>query len=158
MLTRWRAAVALLAWAQCSDAVDIVATGGSWSKVFGASDLLGGAGTDIIMPYETASGVITLDIINTGGSAWTVRVRRTDTNWRAADFTLSVLRSGTGGGTGSLSGDGATYQAITTSDIAFFRGTGDKTTVPLQFRLQGVSVKVPVDSYATTVTYTVLTP
>ncbi len=156
-------AVVLTAWVfitltgTCAWAVlgDITATG-NWSETIDASDLSAGAGTDLTSTYESAASQTLITISNTGGSSdtWRVDVRRADTTWHG-DFTLSVQRTGSGTGGGPISG-GTSYQAVGTSDASFFSGGGDKTDVPVQLKLDGMSVQVPINTYSTTVTFTVV--
>lgn len=147
----------LLVGGQFSEAqMSIDATGG-WSRTITADDLQARAGSDLVSTYESAADAGALTISGTTGNddAWRVDVRRTDTNWHG-NFTLSVKRTGDGTGGGSISG-GTAYQIIGTSDAEFFSGAGDRGGIPLQFRLQGMSIQVPpADTYSTTITYTVV--
>jgi hypothetical protein len=141
--------------ASSSSAIDIVVVG-SWAVSIDSGDLRGGPGTDLIAVYESTPEEVTVTISNTTGNEdnWRVDVRRTDTKWHE-DFALYVKRTGSGTGGGSITG-GTEYQEVTTSDSAFFAGSGDRTDIPLQLKLEGVSVHVPPDSYSTAVTYTVV--
>lgn len=136
-------------------AIDITVSG-DWSRTITASDLQAGAGSDLASTYESASNQASITISGTGGNtdAWRVDVRRTDTTWHA-NFTLSVKRTADGSGGGGISG-GTAYQAITTTDASFFSGTGDRTGVTAQLKLEGMSVQVPPATYSTTITYTVV--
>jgi hypothetical protein len=148
-------ACGLLSSVKTCDAIDIVVTG-SWALTIDASNLTGGAGTDLIDTYESASNQVTVTISGTTGDSdnWRVDVKRTDSTWHN-DFTLSVKRTGDGAGGGSISG-GTAYQAVGTSDSAFFSGAGDRSDVPVQLELSGVSVQVAPNTYSTSVTYTVV--
>lgn len=148
-------ACGLILPARTSHAIDIALTG-TWALSIDASDLTGGPGTDLIDTYESTADQITVTISNTAGADdnWRVDIRRTDTTWHG-DFGLHVKRTGDGTGGGSISG-GTAYQEVTTSDGAFFSGAGDRTDVPIQLKLTGVSVQVAPDTYSTTVTYTVV--
>lgn len=139
---------------QVAWAIDIDISG-SWSPLITSKNLKAGAGSNLISTYESVSGVVLITISGTTGKndAWRVRVRRQDSTWNA-NFTLFVKRIGDGTGGGGISG-GQTYQAITTGNNEFFTGTGDRAGIPLQFRLEGMSLKAPPGAYSTTITYTV---
>jgi len=143
----------LLAVAVPGHAIDIAATG-DWSLTITCADLQAGPGSDLVSTYESASDAVLLTITNTGGGAWRVYVRRTDTTWHG-NFTLSVRRTGDGTGGGTISG-GTAYQAIGETDAEFFSGTGDRSNIPVQFKLAGMSLQVPPATYATTITYAVV--
>ena len=148
-------ACGLISSVKTCEAIDIAVTG-AWSLSIDAGDLTGGAGTDLTSTYESGASQVTVTISNTGGAGdnWRVDVKRTDGTWHG-DFTLSVQRTAGGTGGGSLTG-GDEYQAVGTTDSAFFSGAGDWTDVPVQLKLTGVSVQVPPSGYSTTVTYTVV--
>ena len=137
--------------------ISIDATG-DWSETIDASDLQAGAGSDLKSTYESAAGTGLLTISGTSGNGdtWRVDVQRSDTTWHTNFFTLSVKRTGDGSGGGSISG-GTVYQVIGESNVEFFSGTGDRSGIPLQFKLEGMSLQVPPGIYSTTVTYTVST-
>jgi hypothetical protein len=122
---------------------------GSWSLTIDATDLQAGAGSDLTNNYESASGAVTLDVFQTA-VAWRVDVKRVDTFWHA-DLVLWVKRTGDGS---SPNSGGTEYMEVTTVDQAFFTGADDSRTIPLQFKLSGVSISVPPDSYSTTIYYT----
>ena len=133
-------------------AADISLTG-DWSKTIGADDLSAGAGSDIRSPIESGSSEIRVDISNTGGSGWDVKLRRSDSVW-AAGVTLSARRTTEGSGSGTISGGGG-WLAVTGSSHTLFSGTGDRINVGVQLKLEGLSVTHAPDAYATTVTYSV---
>jgi len=132
-------------------AVNITITG-SWAETIDASDLQAGAGSDLIDTYESASNTVAIDIITP--TNWRVDVKKSDTNWHA-NFQLYVRRTSDGSGSGSISG-GTSYQEITDTDQSFFNGTLDRSNITGQLELTGVSVQIPVDTYTTTVYYTVV--
>lgn len=132
-------------------AVSITVTG-SWAETIDALDLQAGAGSDLIDTYESASNTVAIDII--APTNWRVDVKKSDTNW-PANFQLYVRRTSDGSGSGSISG-GTSYQEITDTDQSFFNGTLDRSNITGQLKLTGVSVQIPVDTYTTTVYYTVV--
>jgi hypothetical protein len=129
---------------------------GSWSRTVAASDLVAGAGSDLHSSYESAAAQVSLHISGATDKddAWRVDVSKTNGTWSGA-FHLFVRRTGNGDGAGSISG-GATYQEIGSMATAFFSGAGDRTSIPLQLELSGMSVQASPNTYSTTVTYTVV--
>ena len=133
---------------------DITLAGGNWVvPTIDAADLQSGAGSDLVDTYENTAGVINISDITTPGN-YRVDVSKADTTWHA-NFQLSVKRTGDGSGAGSIS-NGTTYQQITDTDASFFTGDLDRTTIPLQLQLAGVSVSISPDTYITTVNYTIV--
>jgi len=145
----------LILGANAAEAIDIVATG-ACSETIGASDLVGGAGTDLQGAYESSSDEVAISIINTSGNDdnWRVDVKRTDSTWHG-DFKLWVKRTGDGSGGGTIAGGGA-YQEVGTAYSGFFSGTGDRNDIRVQLKLSGVSVQVPPHAYSASITYTVV--
>jgi len=143
-------AVAILAglgWA-----VRIRVTGG-WTEIIDFNDLQGGPGSDLISSYESLVDAVDIDITGAGNQAWQVDIRRVDANWPPA-FILEARRT-------SSHPDvygGTAYQQVTTFDQLFFYTnvrSNNARNIKIQYRLSGVSVQVPPDTYATTVYYTV---
>jgi len=134
--------------------INITVTG-SWSETIDASDLLAGAGSDLINTYESIADAVSISISETSGASdnWRVDVKKVDTNWDSS-FYLYVKRTSDGTG-GSVSG-GTAYQEITDVDESFFSGSDDVSGIDIQLKLSGVSVQIPPDSYMTTVYYTVV--
>ncbi len=144
-------------WTQPAFAVLSIATTGSWSLTVDATDLVAGAGTDLVSTQTSSSTQGSIDITGTTGSTdnWRVDVKRVDTTWDS-DFTIYVRRTGDGTGTGTISG-GTTFQAVTTTDATFFSGAGDRSGIDVEFKIEGFSVStIPVDIYDTSITYTIV--
>ena len=134
-------------------ATDIAVTG-TWSPVYSAGDLVSGAGSDFASQLESAGGQATMDISNSGGAGWTVRVRKSDLAWSSGASLAVKLSSPSGTGPGSVSG-GASYLAVTDSDQVLMTGSGDRSGIQLRFRLQGVSIRNARGNYGTSLTYSV---
>jgi len=77
-----------------------------------------------------------------------------NTSWQS-EVILSVQRKGDGSGAGSIS-NGTSYTTVGTSDVYFFEGTGDKTDIPVQYEISGMSISMPPGTYSTTLTFTVV--
>lgn len=135
--------------------VAIIVTG-SWSLSIDSTDLVSGAGSDINSPFQSLTNQVDLELA--GGHPfrdnWRVDVHRSDSNWDT-NFQIFVTRTGDGTGhnRSAISG-GLSYQEITVTSQLFFSGNGDRSGIPLQLQLDGVSVQTPPDLYSTTIIYT----
>jgi len=146
--------LATILFAGCAEAQMTISATGNWSPSIGEADLQSGAGSDLISTYESNSDQVSITIGGASGKSWRVDVKRTNVVWND-DLTLSIQRTGAGSGSGSILG-GTTYQLIETSDSEFFSGTEDRSGIPAQLKLGGVSLQVPPNTYSTTVTYTLV--
>ena len=134
---------------------DIRAEGGWSDLMIDAGYLMGGAGTDLIDMYESNSDATLLDIrFPKKDELWRFDVRKSDTTW-FSDLSLYIRRTGSGSGSGSISG-GNSYIEILDMDREFFSGNGHLNNIPLQYKLSGVSVQVPPGTYSTTVIFTLV--
>jgi hypothetical protein len=127
---------------------------GIWSWNIGPGDLQGGPGSNLNTTYTSAPSQVRMSVTGAGNRAWRVDVLRIDSNWHA-DFVLDIRRTGSGWGPGTVSG-GTTYLTISTMSQTFVTGSGNRAGIPLQERLSGVSVSIPVAAYTTTIQYTVV--
>lgn len=134
-----------------TDALDIAATGG-WNETINSSDLISGAGSDLTGTYQSTTNATVISVMNTpGGNTWRVDMQRIDSTWHG-NFTLYIKKNTTAG---KLSG-GNTYTEIRTTADTFFNGKGPFPTINCQYRLAGMSVNVPPNTYTTTVTFTIV--
>jgi len=134
-------------------AVNIVAVGG-WSRLVNASDLIAGAGSDLVSVYESAANATLITITGGGNNTWRVDVRRTDSIWNGG-FHLFVRRTGDGTGSKPVTG-GLAYQEVTTTNVSLFSFEGNRSSIPIQYKLEGMSIAVPPLTYSTTVVFTVV--
>ena len=125
---------------------------GQWSEIIDVNDLAGPPGSDLIPYQESAPNQVLIDITNTN-RFWDVSVYKVDSLWPAT-FRLYVRRTGNGQGLGEISG-GLNYLEITDIEQIFFSGRRQRRRIPLQFRLEGLSVQIPPQVYTTTIIYTV---
>ncbi|MCK4428014.1 MAG: hypothetical protein KAW16_05995 [candidate division Zixibacteria bacterium] len=139
-----------------AEAIDLSATGG-WTETVDETDLVSGAGSDLIDTYESATDATTMTIYNCTGDTdnWQIKVRRIDEGGWHQDFTLSVKRTSDGNGNGSVSG-GLSYIEITTTDTELFSGAGNRSNISIQYKLTGMSINVSPDSYSKTIAFTVV--
>jgi len=143
----------LIAAGEKGEAAVSITVSGSLSLSIDASDLVAGAGSDLIGTYESNSDQIVLDV-DVGKGNFRVDVSKINTNWHS-DFQLYVRRTSDGTGSGKISGD-TSYQEITDTYQSFFTFKKERTGINLQLKLSGVSVQVAPDTYTTTVYYTVV--
>ena len=139
-----------------AEAIDISAIGG-WSETIDQTDLVSGAGSDLIDIYESVTNATSIDITNTVDKKdnWQIDVRRVDGGGWHGDFTLYVKRTSNGNGQGSVSG-GLSYMEITTTDSELCSGAGALWNIDFQYELTGMSIGVLSNNYSTTVIFTVV--
>jgi hypothetical protein len=130
----------------------LLSISGSWSLIIDVGSLQGPAGSDLKPSYESATNQILATISNVSYRYWHVDVRKVDTLWNT-NLNLYVKRTGNGTGSGSISG-GTSYILLTSTDQAFFSGYRNRTSIPLQLKIDGVSVQIPPNTYITTIYYT----
>ena len=147
--------VPILLFLTRAEAIDLSATGG-WSETVDETDLVSGAGSDLVDTYESTTDATTMTIYNCTGDTdnWRLDVRRIDEGGWHQDFTLYVKRTSDGNGNGSISG-GLSYIEITTTDTQLFSGAGDRSNISIQYKLTGMSINVLPDTYSKTITFTV---
>jgi hypothetical protein len=149
-------AVLVLLFLTEAEGIDISATGG-WSETVNETDLISGAGSNLVDTYESNTNASTITISNCidDQDEWKLNVKRDDTGGWPISLILYVKRTSDGNGQGSVSG-GLSYIEITTTDNQFFSGAGDRAGINLQYKLSGMSVGVTPANYNTTITFTVV--
>jgi hypothetical protein len=110
-----------------------------------ATDLAAAAGSDFRSPIESDVLVASLDISNTGGGPWRVRVARegNESDWPEG-VTLFVKRA-----------DGGSYQALTPDLQTLFTGSGDDSNIQILLKLDGVTVHTVPRLYGLTLRYAI---
>lgn len=126
---------------------------GNWSRTVDRSDLIAGAGTGLVPAVESAAGIATVDVLNTSGASWVVRVSRSDIDWPVG-VGVEIRRSSADSG---ING-GADYLAINASTQDFFSGSGDRSGIAIQIRITGLSLNTLPSSYSLALVYTVQSP
>jgi len=141
-----------LPWAEA--ALGIEAFGG-WNQSIGASDLSAGAGSDLNSTYSSVNNSTLINITGAQGvnRDWRVDVNRVGGSWDA-NLRIYVRRTGDGTGTGTVS-DGLNYIEATTTGNYFFQGSDLRSSIPVQYQLQGASLNVLANTYNTSVVFTV---
>jgi len=135
-----------------------ISVSGEWSLTIDETNLQSGAGSDLVDIYESNTNQVYVSVTKSGGlfSSWNWRVdiTKSDVNWHS-DFHLDVRRSSNGIGLGGSINGLTSYQEILDSAPPYFTGSRNRYLIAMQYRLRGVSVQVPPDTYLTTVIYTV---
>ncbi len=126
---------------------------GTWSELIDDLDLQNGPGSDLNNTYESSPSTISVNITGAGQKNWRVDIRKDNSGWPGS-FMLYVRRTSDGTGNGNISG-GTVYQEVTDVDNEFFSGYGNRGSIYIQLKLDGVSAQVPFGTYLTTVYYTV---
>ena len=132
----------------------------SWDLRITPLHLVNGAGSDLPKVFESLPNQVYLNIIKAKvpnpGDGWRIDVKKIDVKW---DQTLTLFLRRTGNGRGFykhfISG-GRAYQTITEIDRTFMIGNGGRKLIPVQFKLEGVSVKINADSYKSVIYYTLV--
>jgi hypothetical protein len=133
-----------------------ISSSGNWTEMIDASDLVAGAGSDVASQYESGSGTATLTISNTAGASWRILARRSDGTWHN-NFVLSVRRTSDGSGSGAVIG-GSSYIQLSTLDTEIFSGSGDRSSIAVQYKLTGMSKNVSPNLYSSGITFVLLLP
>lgn len=146
--------------------IDITVTGG-WMKTISPSDI-SDAGNDYPAVYTSNVNQTLLTIIPKNYNKLIyVYVTRSDIAWHN-NLILKIRRTSNGTYTNSeiISG-GDIYQTITNAQppsnapsqvTPLFISKGPFVNIPLQYEITGISVLLPVQSYATTIIFTVMQP
>jgi hypothetical protein len=154
----------LLFVARLAEAQKVTVTG-AWNPSLTAPTVGGANYTSSALESSTDQVKITLlpQILYLAGTvSVSAHITHGSTPW-PSDLTLSIRRTGTGSAGISIatfSGGGA-YQQLTPSTAAFFSVTilisllSQIADIPVQYRLDGISVLRPVGDYSATVTYTI---
>jgi len=140
-----------------SQGINISLTG-NWMKTISPSDI-SEAGNDYPNAYtsNTNQTLLTINPKNWNKTIY-VYVTKSDIAWNS-NLILKVKRNGSGtNSNGSING-GLIYQTITneqTPVTPLFTCTGPFINIPFQYEITGISVVLPVQSYSTTIIYTVM--
>lgn len=136
-------------------ALDLEVTG-DWTNTLDVSDLKNGIGSNFTSPQLSANNQTILEIMNCidDSDNWQINVRRSDSNWHP-NLVMQVKRRSDGRGSGTIT-DGGAWRDITESDQYFFSGSGDRTKIKIKYRVQNVTMEIPVGTKMTTIHYTVI--
>lgn len=133
----------------------VINSGAAWS-IPSLSSTITSAGKNY-EHIETSGTSQTLLKVNSG-LLWSVSVQQSvSSNWNSA-LIVSVRRTGDGTGGAVMIGT-ANYITLTATNQAFFSGLlglgFSRDNVPIQYKIEGLSVLLPVKTYTTTILYTI---
>lgn len=140
-----------------------ISVAGTWNPSVNANNITE-AGLDYSSSYfvESAANQSTISLTLGGGffnilfNTWRVDIRRSDILWHSS-LVLEARRTsnGTGSILSSISG-GSVYQPLNLSSASFFQGQGSYNGINIQYKISGMSVLTPVNTYATNVVFTLI--
>ncbi len=148
-----------------SQGIDITITG-NWMKAISPSDI-SEAGNDYQTSFEsnTNQTLLTINPKNWNKQIY-VYVTRSDIAWHN-NLTLKIKRTSNGTNNNNIINGGLLYQTITNTQppsnapstvTPLFTCEGPFINIPLQYEISGISLVLPVQSYSTTIIFTVMHP
>ncbi len=130
-----------------------VETRRGWIETIPVSDILE-AGNDYVGTYISANNQTEITINPRKKNNTTIVFIRKEYvfgDWHP-NLDLQIRRTDTGNGDSS---GGTSFQTITDNNAVFFLTNGQQRKVPIQYRINGISVLLPVQDYTATIIYTV---
>lgn len=138
---------------------------GTWAPALTAPTVAGADYASTSLESGASETKITLlpQVLYLAGTiSVSAKIVYSSTPW-PSDLTLSIRRTGTGSAGIALAtfNGGLTYQQLSTADAAFFSVTiiisllSDISNIPVQYKLDGISVLRPTGAYSATVVYTI---
>jgi len=122
---------------------------GDWNYSIPSTDITE-AGLDFTGTYESNVNQVYLDIQY--NNKWQISVDKNNIDWNST-FRLFVKRTGDGIGTKKVNG-GKNYIRIRNRPGKFFTGDRDRMFIPLQYKIERVSVIIPANTYVVEIVYT----
>jgi hypothetical protein len=88
--------------------------------------------------------------------SWRIDVQKVDSYW-PSELKIAIQRTSLGKSTNfeSIIG-GSVFQTLGPNPETFFHGKGLVSTIAIQYSLSGLSVLIPVDTYATSIVFTLI--
>jgi len=129
---------------------------GTWNYSVLTSDITE-AGNDFSGTYESASNQLIFDRNTTFRDRlnWSITINKSDVTWNPA-IKLWIRRTGNGNPTsGATISGGNNYQEVVNSELSFFSGYRESNGVPIQLKVTGISVVIPIDTYYTNLVFTI---
>lgn len=137
----------------------LVITQGGGAETFPAASI-SEAGADLSSFIETSANFVEMWIRTRGANtisnrSYAITVSRQDINWHGSlDFYARRTGNGTGGNSSTISG-GTNYLLLSTFDQVLFTGYQRRFDVPIQYRIEGISLTIPSGNYSTNIIYTI---
>jgi len=155
--------IAILAISNSLFSQDISLTGLTWVRGILPSEEITNPGDDYTGTYNSLTNQTTISIKVKGKDKhkeFTLYVKRLDSGptW-PGDLNLNIARTSNGTDKKSIiNGEINYFQTISTNGFGtkFFTFKGTFKDVNLQYQFTGISVLLPVDSYSTTILFTVM--
>lgn len=135
-----------------SQSINVVTNSG-WSKTISVSDIAE-AGNDYAGTYVSSNNQTKITISPRRKNNTTVISIRKEYDfgdWHP-NLDLQIKRTDINN---SDSNGGLLFQTITDMDAVFFETKGTQKEIPLQYKINGISVLLPVQDYTTTIIFTV---
>lgn len=123
---------------------------GAWNYTIPSSDITE-AGNDFTGTYESSVNQVYVDIEH--NNKWEASVEKNNIDWNRA-FRLSVRRTGNGFGQKKIKG-GNIYIELKDRATKIFSGDRDRFSIPLQYKMEKVSVTIPAHNYVVEIVYTI---
>ena len=140
-----------------------ISVSGSWNPVIN-TNVLTEAGTDYPSSYvlESASNQSNISLtlggsfFNTLFNTWRVDVQKSDIFWDSR-LIVEIRRTSNGAGSlfSSISG-GTVYQPVKQNAQTFFQGDGTFNNIGIQYKISGMSILIPVNTYSTSIFFTLI--
>ncbi len=134
---------------------------GEWEKKFRLSDIKG-AGNDYSEYYLSKKNQTKITVSSHPSNHqddlyanFKVFVHREDDEWHP-NLILQIRRTGSGENNNNNIFSGTEFQTITNSSSFFFNTIGKHEKIPIQYKILGISVLLPAQTYSTEVVFTVL--
>lgn len=154
--------VILDTFSQCSPTISLVGTSSSQTLNTLTSSRVGLDYESRDLLIERTQGNLTISISNSDGCAnWQLSVTSSPSVWNP---NLRLWVSKTNDGSASAPGasifpNGTTaYQEISAIPQNFFSGVKDRLSIQISYKISGMSVLIPVQTYSTTINYTISAP
>ncbi|PXY01653.1 hypothetical protein DF185_09300 [Marinifilum breve] len=159
---RVRILIILLCGFSCSVYAQKIEVKGKWKINVSAKDILN-AGNDYNTCYESSEGEVEFRVKNNwnheyNGYSWIVYINKQDEIWHP-NLKLSVRRTSDGSSAYACYSyiyGGGYYRNVSDRHSFFCAGYRGRDNVELQYKLEGVSLLLPVRNYKTYVTYTIV--
>tara|TARA_R110002072_G_scaffold64924_8_gene161094 strand:+ start:1517 stop:2020 length:504 start_codon:yes stop_codon:yes gene_type:complete len=117
------------------------------------------AGTDLESTLETVASFNLIDVAGISPTTgWKITVAKEDISWNGL-LIPSIQRTGIGNKCGSCSGvnvgtSTTGYTVITDAEQDFIFGEGNVSDIPLQYKIDGISLAIPAARYQTVIVFT----
>lgn len=131
---------------------------GKWTWPSGRNWIsdLNEAGNDYVGTYESDHDETKITINAKHKNQQTVvNIHKEDNGDWHTELILEIQRTDRGTNNNYSIYDGLSYQIIGDTDTRFFYTYDDQKDVPIQYRISGISVTLPVKDYSTTFVFTV---